>query len=139
MRTLLLLLAIWGVLGLIQCNKEDLPTQSHDVKLRVNESAQLNVAGSKLKVTLKQLRDSRCPANIECVWPGQTEVVAELRNTTEASQMATLCLGACRNDSVAVRLGSRSHALKLQTVTPYPTLPQQPDLRPVAHLRLTQQ
>ena len=141
MKTLVLLLTIWGVLGLVQCSKEDsvIRSQSQDVKLKVNEAVQLREPNNPVRLTLTKLQDARCPAKAECVWQGQAEVVAELRDAAGASQTAALCLGACRNDSVAVQLGTRTYALKLQEVTPYPNLAQLPGLGSVAHLRIVPQ
>ena len=141
MKTLAFLLTVWGVLGLVQCSKEDsaIRNQSQDVKLKVNESVQLSEPDNPVRLTLTKLQDARCPTKADCVWQGQAEVVAELRDAAGASQTAALCLGACRNDSVAVQLGTRTYALKLREVTPHPSRRQSLGVVPLAHLRIVAQ
>lgn len=115
------------------CNRAEVtPTTSELNKpfsLAKGESTQLAVGTSetpstdKLTFRLTDLADSRCPANVQCVWAGEARTAVELELNGQKGQ-ATLKLNGDRkqgtSDSTSVALGSRSFVVVLRDVQPYP-------------------
>jgi hypothetical protein len=86
--------------------------------LAVNET--VAVAGSDVSVKFFNVtEDSRCPADVVCIWEGQVTVMLGLtENTTDLGRF-NLTLGGGGNASMAEReVGS--YVIKLTEVQPYP-------------------
>ena len=75
------------MLGMIECSRDAQETSSDELAARavVESTYTLRIGGgqgiSELKVMLwfdSLLSDNRCPANIECVWEGNAEVLLAL-------------------------------------------------------------
>jgi hypothetical protein len=79
--------------------------------------------GDQLTFRLTDLTDSRCPANVQCVWAGEAKTAVELELRGQKAQ-TTLKLGGDRksadSDSVNVAVGGRSFTVLLREVQPYP-------------------
>jgi len=79
--------------------------------------------GDQLTFRLTDLTDSRCPANVQCVWAGEAKTSVELELKGQKAQ-TTLKLGGDRksadSDSVSVAVGGRSFTVLLRDVQPYP-------------------
>lgn len=77
-----------------------------------------------LKIELSGVNDSRCPANVQCIWAGN----AKLNLTISGGVMqnaVNLCLGQCETgfretDTIAFNHRSQSYILVLKKVQPYP-------------------
>ncbi|CAF1316919.1 unnamed protein product [Adineta ricciae] len=74
--------------------------------------------GAELEIL--SIEDSRCPANVMCIWAGLAKVQARLSNK-EASETVDLVLGLPQNN-VEVTLGANVYAVTLESVVPYPGL-----------------
>ncbi|MFH7028400.1 MAG: hypothetical protein ACHBN1_24145 [Heteroscytonema crispum UTEX LB 1556] len=62
----------------IQKRPEAVPIQLDQAfQLRINQKAILASDNIKIKF-LKVTQDSRCPANVACIWAGQVEIVVEI-------------------------------------------------------------
>ena len=95
----------------------------------------------RVQVTLTEVSDSRCPADVQCIVAGYVAVAIGLSDGKAGPQSLRLCLGCnARNqpdtiDSVAVTLHQKPYWLRLLAVRPAPA-----NLRstppPVATLRL---
>ncbi|HEX8425270.1 hypothetical protein [Hymenobacter sp.] len=141
MKTLLFLLAIWGLLGLMQCSKKDsdqVAALDQTIKLQNKQSTTVKAVGTDVQLTVTNIADSRCPSDVTCVWGGQANVNVELRDKAGTMQAADLCLGACQNDSAAVVLDAVPYWLCLTAVDPYPVASAPLPIR-TATLRLTRQ
>ncbi|UYZ62836.1 hypothetical protein [Hymenobacter weizhouensis] len=124
MKTLLLLLGFWVLLGLVQCTKDEDPAVvklGQKIELKKDQSVQVVTAKAPVQLTVTEITDSRCPSGVNCVAPGQADVSVELRDGAGAVQKATLCLGSCSNDSAAVVLDAVPYWLRLTDVNPYPS------------------
>lgn len=125
MKTLLFLLTVWGLLGLMQCSKKDAEqlTLNDTIKLQSKKSTTVKAADSNVQLTVSGISDSRCPANLQCIWAGEAVVDVELRDAIGAVQNASLCLGDCqgKNDSATVVLNAIPHWLTLTAVEPAPS------------------
>jgi uracil-DNA glycosylase len=128
--------SLYGMLlvGLLAvgCEKENkvTPTEENQpVTVKVNQLARV-----KQNVTLNvdSISDSRCPANVVCVWYGNANVKFSLKNETE-TQTGELCIGQCgqqlkSRDAVTLQLGNESYEVSLTDVQPFPGT--QPDGTP---------
>lgn len=141
MKTLLFLLAIWGLLGLVQCSKKDsdqVAALDQTIKLQNKQSTTVKAVGTDVQLTVTKISDSRCPSDVTCVWAGQANVNVELRDQAGTLQATDLCLGACQNDSATVVLDAVPYWLTLTAVDPYP-VSSAPSPTQTAALRLTRQ
>lgn len=115
------------------CNRAEVnPTTSElnkSFSLAKGETTQLQLgttetpSNDKLTFRLSDLNDSRCPANVTCVWAGEAKTSVELELGGQKGQ-ATLKLNGDRkqgtSDSTSVAVGSRSFVVVLRDVLPYP-------------------
>ena len=95
----------------------------------------------QVQATLTEVRDSRCPADVQCIVAGYVAVAIGLSDGQAGPQSVRLCLGCnARNqpdttDSVAVLLHQKPYWLRLLAVRPAPANPSNTP-PPVATLRL---
>jgi hypothetical protein len=96
--------------------------------LRIALGAQASADGGRIVITfLDRVNDSRCPANVVCVWQGNAEVRLRVRvgsNTIVTPLHTTL-------DPARVAVGG--YSLHLAGLTPYPGSGDQ-SATPVAHV-----
>ena len=110
------------MLGLVQCTKDQedpAVALGEKIELKVQQTGRVATATAPVQLTVTQLLEARCPANVDCVSPGSVDVTVELRDKA-GKQQAALCLGECRNDSAAVVLDAVPYWLRLTSVDPYP-------------------
>ena len=89
--------------------------------LRINETA--NLMSDNLSIKLLDVpEDSRCPAFVVCVWPGQITVSL---NVTESSfpEVLNLTLGLSPSNSSTANVDN--HIIELLQVEPHPTRDEQ--------------
>ncbi|WP_223834185.1 hypothetical protein [Spirosoma profusum] len=93
------------------------------VSLGLDQSARI---GSQIVVRVESIQDSRCPANVTCVWAGQAKVQVNLSKDTD-SKTVQLILGQDlqnkenkRPDSTGVTLANEVYKVVLREVSPYP-------------------
>ncbi|MBC7891962.1 MAG: hypothetical protein H7Y12_07125 [Sphingobacteriaceae bacterium] len=115
-----------------QCESYTLSDLGKPFSLAKGESRQLALdgvetsakpTGDKLTFRLVDLADSRCPANVVCVWAGEATTNVELELNGQKAQ-ATLKLAGDRkqgvSDSTNVTVGTRSFTVLLRDVLPFP-------------------
>ncbi|RZK88234.1 MAG: hypothetical protein EOO98_12690 [Pedobacter sp.] len=82
----------------------------------------LTLSKDKLPVTLTatNINDSRCPANVQCVWQGLASADVTFKGSEEERTIKT-CTGGCKvmsiPDSETVILNGISYEVKLKDVT----------------------
>ncbi len=79
--------------------------------------------GDKLTFRLVDLNDSRCPANVVCVWAGEATTNVELELNGQKAQAALKLAGDRKqgvSDSTSVTVGTRSFTVLLRDVLPFP-------------------
>jgi hypothetical protein len=82
----------------------------------------------RLYLTLKQINDSRCPANANCVQAGNANITLTASNSQGKDEKIELCIGDCGNGSirethtVIAPIGEASYEITLKHVKPYPGL-----------------
>jgi hypothetical protein len=90
-----------------------------------------------VRLTLTEVKDSRCPEDLQCFWAGRVEVAVVLTDSDAITQ--TIHLGTTAKspatDSVEVTLNKRDYWVRLLAVSPYPSHATQNQPK-VAKLRL---
>ncbi|WP_461041993.1 hypothetical protein [Spirosoma harenae] len=111
-----------GITIFSACKSND-TTPTDQVSLGLHQSARL---GSEVTVRADSIQDSRCPANVVCVWAGQAKVKL-LLSKDQDSTIVRLALGADpgpsnnkRPDSTSVTLSNQTYKVILREVNPYP-------------------
>ncbi len=90
-----------------------------------NETKTLESNGKKVDVTIVEFQDSRCPINASCVAQGYGAVTLKLKDDAQ-EQNLQLCIGGCSIAAIpqqqTIVLNGMTYKLKLEDITPYPTL-----------------
>ena len=93
--------------------------------LTANETKTAVHQGKTITVTATDFKDSRCPINADCVWQGNATVKITFIDDVKEQEI-TMCLGACSILSVplpnTITLNGTTYKIKLDEITPYPTL-----------------
>ncbi|GAB2589104.1 hypothetical protein [Spirosoma areae] len=111
-------LLILGTVVFSACKSPE-TTPTDRVSVGLNQSARL---GSDVVVQVDSIQDSRCPANVVCIWAGEAKVKLALSKNSD-SKVVRLVLGAdvkARLDSTNVSLANQSYKVILREVNPYP-------------------
>ncbi|UJR11083.1 hypothetical protein I4U23_015265 [Adineta vaga] len=72
-----------------------------------------------VELQINSIQDSRCPANVMCIWAGQATVQVSLSNKVTSS-IVDLVLGAAAINVAEVTLGTNVYTVTLKNVVPYP-------------------
>jgi len=100
--------------------------------VRVVRGQPVSLDGGRLVVSFTDLNDSRCPANVVCVWEGDAAATLRLEG---AGAVATPTLHTRLDPKATTHAG---YEVALVNVTPYPgTEPPNARLAPTAILRIT--
>ena len=87
------------------------------VTLHPGESA--SDANGSIKITfIEVLEDSRCPADVMCIWAGQVNVLIEVAYGTEIQQYTLTGHTLLEGDVNSITVGE--HTITLVQVDPYP-------------------
>lgn len=108
---------IFGLLALMLagCKKDAIDKLSYKMgepfQLAIGQTAE-NSAGAPT-IVLKDIVDSRCPAEVDCFWAGEVKAVMEVNGVS-------LTLGLSPNPAVSAFGSMDGYMLQLRKVTPYP-------------------
>ncbi|WP_448601967.1 hypothetical protein [Thermoleptolyngbya sp.] len=80
-------------------------------------------------------QDSRCPADVTCLWPGQAEIIVMINQPRQPAK--TLSLIQRPGDEAASTQPVDGMTLRLVDLAPYPTTAQSPAENYTATLMLT--
>ncbi len=136
------LVALVSLVLFTRCAKEEVPTTgqgslNQDVNIALNETLELAVNGKpkanvkKVCVHLAELKDSRCPMNVNCIRYGSAVARFWLEQNQERSPSIELVIGEAlptdsrklRNraaDTTLVTVANTRYQVILKSVTPYP-------------------
>ncbi|HEY0656302.1 MAG TPA: hypothetical protein VGD65_24380 [Chryseosolibacter sp.] len=98
-----------GILNKPATGKED---QSVIYQLTSDES---------LRIHIKTIEDSRCPADVQCISAGYVKVAFEIENVGEAELITPVLPGSNASDTYEFSLGGKNYRLVLEDVIPFPT------------------
>ena len=109
------------------CKTEKVALQEGTILLNYQKPLSIDES-SKTIATFKEVQDSRCPENVNCIWSGSVTVDLLLDIQTQKTQKELkLCLycvadkdGTKIPPSSDVDLGGEKYKIELQSVTPSP-------------------
>lgn len=88
-------------------------------ELALGEKLYLPAADLTLRF-VSVLEDSRCPADVQCIWAGRVVVVIEARADEEAPQELTLGLPGGITPDAPEQQALGAYTIRLVSVDPYP-------------------
>lgn len=119
MRNILFYGIVAMLVALISCDKPIEETQYQFPTIVLNHCADTIITGQKIRFCFDSVYDSRCPANVECVWAGEAIVKLSLQigiNEKLSFKLSTLNHPPTfRNDTTI-----SGYRIKLLKVSPYP-------------------
>lgn len=119
MRTILFFGLVVMFSLLISCDKPVEETQYHFPVVQLNHCADTAVNGQTIQFCFDSVYDSRCPANMECIWQGEVTVKLSMQIGTNQKQFFKLSTlnhpPVFRNDTTI-----SGYKIKLVKVSPYP-------------------
>jgi hypothetical protein len=130
----IILFALICTSGLISCDNKkgaepEIQFTNLDSKVAYRQSTVVSASGNDLTVNLKELADSRCPSNANCITMGSAELTLAITDGTENALVQSSFSGNGQNSVVQkFSLGSKSYALKITEVLPYPETSKKPVL-----------
>ena len=92
-----------------------LPGIAHAAEIAVRAEGPTLVPGTNISLTLMDVTDQRCPANVACIWEGLIRVELSVTNGTDAPKtivLCNLCDGATRD------AGMPGHTVSLLRLDP---------------------
>jgi len=124
-----ILLALICIAAISCDKKEDAAPQAdlNPISLSSEKAATVRASGSDLKVELKEVNDSRCPINANCVSMGSAKLVFSISDASNQVNVNFEFKGGSKNEQV-FKLGGTEYVLTVTEVLPYPELPKSPKL-----------
>ena len=89
---------------------------ANEFSLSVNQVALIESENLELKL-LEVKNDSRCPSGVQCIWPGQVEIVIHAKTDNQSAELILI------DQAGDANLASQTfdgYEIKLIEVTPYP-------------------
>ena len=92
------------------------------IELCVNEKVLIN---NEIVIEMISIIDSRCPANVQCVWAGNASIQFKILASNQTDLVKSLCLGQCdtkfkTTDTTEFTRNNIRYSILLKEVTPYP-------------------
>jgi hypothetical protein len=92
------------------------------IELSVNEKVLVN---NEFVIELTSIVDSRCPADVQCVWAGNASTQFKISATNQTDLVTSLCIGQCdakfkTTDSAEFTRNNIRYSILLKEVNPYP-------------------
>ena len=127
----IILTAFFFASFLVACDKKtaepEIQFSSLDAKLAYRQDVVVTTSGTELKVNLKEIADSRCPMNANCIGMGAAALTLAISDGTNNAVVNTSFSGDGKNGPVQTfALGSQKYALQVNEVLPYPVTPKLP-------------
>lgn len=107
------------------CEKSDSKSLIGTIILPANETKTVVQQDKSIAITASDFKDSRCPINANCVWQGYASVKITFKDDVKEQDL-TLCTGGCSILAMplpeTITLNGTTYKIKLEEITPYPTL-----------------
>ncbi|OJV12880.1 MAG: hypothetical protein BGO21_03865 [Dyadobacter sp. 50-39] len=112
------------------CDKKENAAPQPDltpISLTYQKAATVRTSGSDLKVELKEVNDSRCPINADCISAGSAKLVFAVSDASNQVNVNFEFKGGSKNDQV-FKLGGTDYVITVSEVLPYPQISVTPKL-----------
>ena len=124
-----ILLALICIAAISCDKKEDAAPQPELIytNLSYQKTTTVRSSGTDLKVELKEVNDSRCPINANCVSMGSAKLVFSVSDASNQVNVNFEFKGDSKNEQV-FKLGGTEYVITVSEVLPYPVLGSSPKL-----------
>ncbi|MCF0069079.1 hypothetical protein LZD49_01265 [Dyadobacter sp. CY261] len=115
----------------IACDKKEDSTpqpELNSISVPYRQATKVSASGTDLKVELKEVNDSRCPANATCISMGSAKLVLAVSDTSNQVDVNLEFKGDSKDNAQEFKLGGVTYLLSVSEVLPYPELPKSPKL-----------
>lgn len=124
------------------CEKSNTTSLIGTLILPANETKTVVYQGKSISITASDFKDSRCPINANCVWQGYASVKITFKDDVKEQDL-TFCMGGCSTVAIplieTVTLNGTTYKIKLEDITPYPSLDKMKPESSKAKITLSQQ
>jgi len=124
------------------CEKSNTTNLIGTLILPANETKTVVYQGKSISITASDFKDSRCPINANCVWQGYASVKITFKDDVKEQDL-TFCVGGCSTVAIplieTVTLNGTTYKIKLEDITPYPSLDKMKPESSKAKITLSQQ
>lgn len=124
----ILIISLFFLFSNVGCtNKEDIVSQKlgDTFQLKAGDSVSFSDNSNAINAKLINIQDSRCPKDVQCIRAGEAIVILDLRIDDELFKGLKVCIGCEKEidatDTKEIKTKSKTYALKLKSVDPYPT------------------
>lgn len=92
------------------------------------QSTKISASGTDLKVELKDIADSRCPVNADCITAGSAKLVLAISDASNQVDVNFEFKGGTKGGPQEFKLGGETYVLTVSEVLPYPQISVTPKL-----------
>lgn len=128
MKRTILLALIW--VAAVACDKKEDAAPHPDlisISVPYRQTTSVPTSGKDLKVVLKEVTDSRCPINANCVTMGSAQLVLTVSDASNQVDVNLEFVGGKTNEK-SFTLSGLDYVLTVSEVLPYPELSKTPKL-----------
>ncbi|SDD73551.1 hypothetical protein SAMN04487996_10272 [Dyadobacter soli] len=122
-----ILLALICIAAISCDKKESAVPDPNPISLSYQKATTVRTSGSDLKVELKEVTDSRCPMNANCVSMGSAKLVFAVSDASNQVNVNFEFQGNAKNEQL-FKLGGVEYVITVSEVLPYPELSKTPKL-----------
>lgn len=125
---------VFGLLmgALVACDKKEeaLPeSTAKSASVAYRQETSVEASGLSLKIDLREVNDSRCPINADCIQMGSVILNFSVSNGTDQEDVSVHFVDGDKNKgSSKFSIGGQNYLLKVSQVLPYPQIAQKPVL-----------
>ncbi len=114
----------------ISCDKKDSSTpqpELNSISVSYQKATTVRTSGSDLKVELKEVTDSRCPINADCISAGSAKLVLAVSEASNQVNVNVEFAGGTKSVQ-EFKLGDTAYVLTVSEVLPFPQVQVTPKL-----------
>lgn len=129
MKKTILLAFIW--VAAIACDKKDNAAPQPElvsISVPYRQATSVPVSGSDLHVELKDVNDSRCPINANCISAGSAKLTLIVSDASNQVDVDMDFKGDSKSNTKAFTLNGVEYVLSVKEVFPYPEVSKTPKL-----------
>jgi hypothetical protein len=110
--------------------KEDANPQPelNSISVPYRQMTSIPTSGSDLKVELKEVNDSRCPINADCISAGSAKLTLTVSDASNQVDVSMDFKGEPKSNTQAFTLSGVNYVLSVSEVLPYPEIFKTPRL-----------
>nr|WP_295925141.1 hypothetical protein [uncultured Dyadobacter sp.] len=127
-RTILLALICAATVACDKKEASEPQPELHSISVPYRQTTSVPTSGKDLKVVLKEITDSRCPINADCITIGSAQLVLTVADASNQVDVTLEFKGDSKANEKSFVLSGSEYVLKVSEVLPYPELSKTPQL-----------